>query len=89
MIAIGVFAIVYPLTATLAVEAFNGWMILVGGITQVVHTSSVKSWRDFLWDKMVRLLYVFAGVWFVIYCHARICKKQLVGISETVRYRPL
>ena len=67
LIVIGIISIAYPLTATVTVKVFIGWMILIGGIAQVFHAFSTQSWGGFLWDLLVGLLYVFVGAWLAFF----------------------
>jgi uncharacterized membrane protein HdeD (DUF308 family) len=67
LIIIGIIAIAYPLSATVTLKIFIGWMILIGGIAQVAHAFSTRSWGGFFWDLLIGLLYVFIGAWLAFF----------------------
>jgi len=62
LIVVGLTAIIFPLTMTLAAEQFFGWLILLSGVAQSVHAFRVKSWGGFLLDLLIGVLYVLAGI---------------------------
>jgi uncharacterized membrane protein HdeD (DUF308 family) len=44
-----------------------GWLFLIGGIAQVVHAFSTRSWSEFLLDLLVGLLYALVGAWLAFF----------------------
>ncbi len=48
LIALGTAAVAFPLVATLAVALVLGWVLLLAGIVQAVHTFRTRLWRGFL-----------------------------------------
>lgn len=62
LIVVGLIAIIFPLTMTLAAEQFFGWLILLSGGAQAVHAFRVKSWGGFFLDLLIGVLYVLAGI---------------------------
>lgn len=67
LIIVGIICIAYPLMATVTVKVFMGWMFLIGGIGEVFHAFSTSTWRGFLWNLLVGLLYVFVGAWLAFF----------------------
>ena len=63
LIVLGVLAIMFPLVTTIAAKKFLGWLFLIGGIAQVVHAFSTRSWSEFLLELLVGLLYALVGAW--------------------------
>ena len=67
LIILGIICIAYPLMATIAMKVFMGWIFLIGGIAQAIHSFSTRSWGGFLWDLLVGLLYIFVGGWLAFF----------------------
>jgi uncharacterized membrane protein HdeD (DUF308 family) len=67
LIVLGVLAIMFPLVTTIAAKKFLGWLFLIGGIAQVVHAFSTRSWSEFLLDLLVGLLYALVGAWLAFF----------------------
>jgi len=67
LIVVGLAGIALPLVTTIAVKIFVGWLFLIGGIGQIIHAFSVKSWGGFFWNLLVGALYFFAGAWLAFF----------------------
>ncbi len=67
LIVVGLAGIALPLLTTIAVKIFVGWLFLIGGIGQIVHAFSSKSWGGFFWNFLVGALYVLAGGWLAFF----------------------
>jgi uncharacterized membrane protein HdeD (DUF308 family) len=67
LIVVGLVGIALPLLTTIAAKIFVGWLFLIGGIGQIVHAFSVKSWGGFFWNLLVGALYVLAGGWLAFF----------------------
>ena len=61
LLALGVIAAGNLLVATAASVFFVGWMMIVGGIVEIIHAFGVKTWGGFFWWLISGLLYVVAG----------------------------
>ena len=67
LIILGIIAIFFPLMTTIAAKIVFGWILLIGGIVQVVHAFSTQKWTAFLFDLIVGILYVFVGGWLAFF----------------------
>ena len=62
LIVVGTAAILFPFLSTLSTEIFVGWLLLIGGIVQMVHAFRAKDWGGFFWEFLIGALEVIAGV---------------------------
>ncbi len=67
MMLAGAAAIVAPLIAALAVTTLLGWLLLIGGVLQLMHSVRCRSFGPFLWEFLLALLYVFTGCILLFY----------------------
>jgi len=67
LILIGTAAILFPFLSTLSTEIFVGWVLVIGGITQIVHGFWAKDWGGFFWELLVGLLETGAGLILLVY----------------------
>lgn len=62
MVILGILAIAAPVTATLAVDIFIGWLFLISGVMGLVALFSARDIAAFLWTLVTAALSVAAGV---------------------------
>ena len=62
LIVVGTAAILFPFLSTLSTELFVGWLLVIGGIVQMVHAFRTKEWGGFFWEFLIGALEVIAGV---------------------------
>jgi uncharacterized membrane protein HdeD (DUF308 family) len=62
MIILGVLAVIAPVTATLAVDIYLGWLLLISGIVGLVAMFSAKDVPAFLWTLVTAALSLAVGV---------------------------
>ncbi len=62
MLCAGLCAIAFPLMSTLAVEAFIGVALLVGGTFTAIQAFAEKAWKGFFWLLAIGVLNVIAGL---------------------------
>lgn len=62
LLILGFIAATNLLVATVASVFYVGIMMLIGGIIEIFHSFSVKSWGSFFWWFLSGLLYAAAGV---------------------------
>lgn len=62
MLIVGLIAMLNLFTATLVSVFYVGVLMLIGGIFQIVHAFSVKTWGSLLWWVVSGLVYAAAGV---------------------------
>lgn len=67
LVVVGMAAIVFPLVSTIAAKIALGWILLIAGIGEVVHSFYVKRWAGFLWNLLIGLLYVAVGIWLAFF----------------------
>ncbi|HOB74811.1 MAG TPA: HdeD family acid-resistance protein [Phycisphaerae bacterium] len=58
---LGLLALGVPLVATLVTSVFLGWLLIIGGILEVVHGLWHRSWRGFFMDLLIGVVYVVIG----------------------------
>jgi uncharacterized membrane protein HdeD (DUF308 family) len=57
LVVVGALAIIAPMAAALAIELILGWLILLAGITQVIHALRSKGSSRFWWEGGIGVLY--------------------------------
>ena len=62
LLILGLFAIVIPNVATLAVEVFIGWVLLLSGVVGLISTFRMRSAPGFAWSLLSALIAIAAGV---------------------------
>jgi uncharacterized membrane protein HdeD (DUF308 family) len=67
LIVLGILAIAFPLISTITAKIFLGWLFLIGGISQIIHAFSTKTWSQFLLNILIGLLYLLAGGWLAFF----------------------
>lgn len=67
MIFIGLAAIVFPYIASISIEIFVGWLLLGGGVIQIIHTVQSRGHGGFFWSILVGLLQVAIGLTLLVY----------------------
>jgi uncharacterized membrane protein HdeD (DUF308 family) len=67
IVLLGILAIAFPFATTIAAKKVLGWLFLISGIVQIVHSFSTRNWSGFILNLLVGLLYVFAGGWLAFF----------------------
>jgi uncharacterized membrane protein HdeD (DUF308 family) len=67
LLILGVLAIAFPLATTIAAKTFLGWLLLIGGIVQVVHAFYTQKWSEFFLNLIIGVLYVIVGGWLAFF----------------------
>jgi uncharacterized membrane protein HdeD (DUF308 family) len=62
LLILGLFAIVIPNVATLAVEVFIGWVLLLSGVVGLITTFRMRSAPGFGWSLLSAAIAIAAGV---------------------------
>jgi uncharacterized membrane protein HdeD (DUF308 family) len=65
LIVIGVLAIVLPLVAGVAIDLVAGWLLLVGGFVHFLFAWHARGAGAVVWQVVIGLLYVWAGVYLI------------------------
>jgi uncharacterized membrane protein HdeD (DUF308 family) len=65
LIIIGTIALGSALLMTIASVFFFGWLLIVGGVMEIVHAFWHKRWAGFFLDLLTGILYVVAG-WMIM-----------------------
>jgi uncharacterized membrane protein HdeD (DUF308 family) len=66
MVVLGIIAILAPVAATLAVDIFIGWLLLISGVVGLVALISTHHIQAFLWSLITAALSVVMGILLVI-----------------------
>ncbi|KAA0911044.1 HdeD family acid-resistance protein [Pusillimonas sp. ANT_WB101] len=66
MLILGIVASSYVLSATLVSVLFVGILMLIGGISQLLHAWRIKNWSNFLFWTVAGVLYAGAGLLAII-----------------------
>lgn len=61
LILLGTIALGASVLMTLATMVFIGWLMIVGGVVEVVHAFGIKHWGGFFIDLLTGILYVVVG----------------------------
>jgi uncharacterized membrane protein HdeD (DUF308 family) len=67
LIVLGIVAIAFPFLSTIATKIFLGWLFIIGGVSQIVHSFSTQKWSQFFLNLLVGLLYLAAGAWLAFF----------------------
>jgi uncharacterized membrane protein HdeD (DUF308 family) len=67
LIVLGALAIVFPFATTIAAKIFLGWLLLIGGVGEVLHAFSSRDWKGFLANLLIGLLYIAVGGWLALF----------------------
>jgi uncharacterized membrane protein HdeD (DUF308 family) len=62
LLVLGLFAIVIPVVATIAVEIFIGWVLLVSGVVGLISTFRMRGAPGFGWSLLSAVIAIAAGV---------------------------
>jgi uncharacterized membrane protein HdeD (DUF308 family) len=62
LVIIGVLAVVFPLFTGLSVSILLGAALVAAAFFQVAHAFSAQRWRGFLWETLLAVFYVIAGI---------------------------
>jgi uncharacterized membrane protein HdeD (DUF308 family) len=65
MLILGTIALGCSVTMTLATVALIGWLMIFGGVAEIVHAFSTKAWGGFFIDLLTGVLYTVAGFFMV------------------------
>ena len=61
LIVLGAIALGSTFLMTLVTMVFIGWLMIIGGVIEVVHACAVKNWGGFFVDLLTGILYVVVG----------------------------
>ncbi len=78
MIALGLAAIVFPFTATLAVELLIGWIFAISGVVGLVHSFRAPKWKGSLLSMLGALLAIAVGILLLVYPFAGMASLTLL-----------
>jgi len=67
LIVVGIAAIVLPFAATLAVEILLGWVLVIGGILQIIHSFWARRVGGFFLGLVAGILYLIVGFLLLLY----------------------
>ncbi len=67
LIILGIAAISFPLMSTIAAKILIGWLLLIGGVVQVIHAFATQKWSAFVFNLLIGVLYAFVGGWLAFF----------------------
>jgi uncharacterized membrane protein HdeD (DUF308 family) len=67
LLALGILAIIYDVTATVLSILVFGWLLIIAGVVEIVHGFRTHRWGGFFLHLLEALLYLVVGILFVIY----------------------
>jgi len=70
MLVTGAAAVIYDVTATVASVIAFGWLLMLAGITQVVHAFQVRTWSGFFLYLLDGIIRAVVGTMLVVYPNA-------------------
>jgi uncharacterized membrane protein HdeD (DUF308 family) len=62
LLILGIFAILIPVVATIAVEVFIGWVLLLSGVVGLISTFRMRGAPGFGWSLLSAVIAIAAGV---------------------------
>src|SRR6516162_7780374 len=65
LIIIGLIAVVYDVTATIVSVLFFGWLLIIGGVAEVIHAFRTHGWGGIFLHLLTGLLGIIVGLVFV------------------------
>jgi uncharacterized membrane protein HdeD (DUF308 family) len=67
LVALGGAAIAFPFIATLAMELLLGWILVLGGVVEIIQAFRTAKWKGFLFTLLGGLLTLGVGIILLIY----------------------
>jgi uncharacterized membrane protein HdeD (DUF308 family) len=67
LIILGLFAIVLPFIAGIAITAFIGWLLLFAGIVHLIYSWHSRKASGVTWQILIAILYLFVGFYLVFH----------------------
>jgi len=67
LLAVGIAAVIYNVTATTASVVLFGWLLMFAGVTQIVHALQVRTWGGFFLYLLDGIIRATVGTLLVIY----------------------
>lgn len=99
LIVLGTLGIAFPFLTTIAAKIFLGWLLLIGGVIQIIHAFSARGWSAFLLDLLMGALFLIGGAWLAffpltgiitltIFLAAMFMAQGLIEVAMAFRIRP-
>jgi uncharacterized membrane protein HdeD (DUF308 family) len=63
-IALGIFAIVEPFTASLVITIFLAWLLIFGGIFHLIEAFTASSGKQLIWRLLIGIVFLIGGIYF-------------------------
>ena len=78
LIVAGFIALVLPMISGLGVTLFLGWLLIISGVTHLIFAWKVHTTRRILWEVLLGIVYLFAGIYLIIHPVAGLLSLTLV-----------
>lgn len=62
---LGIVAIIFPMAASVTIELMVGWILLIGGVLNLIHSFRLRKWNGFGFTLVTSLLMLLAGSYLV------------------------
>lgn len=67
LILLGTAAVIAPFAFSFAIKIMIGWLLLIGGIFQIIHAFQARQWKGALLYTLAALLYLVAGIYLLAF----------------------
>ncbi len=78
LIIAGFIALVLPMISGLGITLFLGWLLIISGVTHLVFAWKVHTTKRVLWEILVGIVYLFAGIYLIVHPVAGLLSLTLV-----------
>lgn len=67
LILLGTAAVIAPFAFSFTIKIIIGWLLLIGGIFQIIHSFQAHRWKGILLHALAALLYLAAGIYLLAF----------------------
>src|SRR5882757_1450363 len=67
LILAGFFTLMIPFLGGIGVAIFVGWAMIISGITHIIFAFKTHTKGSLLWELLVGLVYLFAGIYLILH----------------------
>lgn len=78
LIIAGFIALVLPMISGLGVTLFLGWLLIISGVTHLIFAWKVHTTKRVLWEVLLGIVYLFAGIYLIVHPVAGLLSLTLV-----------
>ena len=78
LIIAGFIALVLPMISGLGITLFLGWLLIISGVTHLIFAWKVHTTKRVLWEILLGIVYLFAGIYLIVHPVAGLLTLTLV-----------